>query len=395
MNRFPYLILAAGLVSCGKHVETSALQEEANLVVPVSKVAPADLTGSIVLSAEFQPFQEIDVLSKVSGYVKKINVDIGDRVHAGQLLATLEIPEMEDEAAKASASVQVAEAEIAALRDEVRRVESVRDMTHLSYTRIDNVSKQEKGLVPQQEVDEAHAHDTVAEAQIAEAKSRLRAAEQKMRATQAEESRIKTMFKYTSITAPFDGVVTKRYANLGAMIQAGTSSQTAAMPIIRLSENNVLRLVLPVPESAVSRIRLGQTLDVRVSALNKSIPGRVARIAGTLQMATRTMDTQVDVQNSNLALLPGMYAEVTLNLDQRHNVLTVPLDAVEGTGTGAHVYVVREGKVQIAPVTLGLETAHKVEVQKGLQEGEMVIVGRHAGLKEGQKVTPKVMGSEG
>ena len=395
MTKSLYLILAFSLVSCDPKAEAPKPQDEAALVVPVSKAVRADLSGSIVLSAEFQAFQEIDVMAKVSGYVKAINVDIGDRVHAGQLLATLEIPEMADEEAKASASVEGAKADIAALQDEVRRIQSVREMTHLSFSRIDTVSKKEKGLVPQQEVDEARAHDVVAEAQIAEAQSRLRAAEQKVRAMQAEESRIRTMFKYTSITAPFEGVITKRYANLGAMVQAGISSQSQAMPVVRLSQTNVLRLVLPVPESAVSRIHPGQTLNLRVSALNETIPGRVARIAGTLQMATRTMDTQVDVSNANLKLIPGMYAEVTLNLDERHGVLTVPLDAIEGAGATAHVYAVREGKVQTVPVTLGLETAQKVEIRSGLEEGEMVIVGRHAGLQNGQKVTPKVQGAEG
>ncbi len=385
-------IVVLVLVSCSQHTQTAQLPQEAATVVPVASAARANLSARIVLSAEFQPYQEIDVMSKVSGYVKKINVDIGDRVSEGQLLATLEIPEMIDESAKAAATVEVAEAEIAALRDEVHRVESVRQMTHLSFTRIDDVSKKEKGLVPQQEVDEAREHDMVAEAQIAEAQSRLRAAEQRKRASQADQARIQTMFRYTSITAPFAGVVTKRYANTGAMIQAGTASQTQAMPLVRLSQNNVLRLVLPVPESAVSRIRLGQSLDVRVSALKVTIPGQVARIAGTLQMGTRTMDTQVDVANPGLKLIPGMYAEVTLNLEERHDVVTVPLDAIEGTGTAAHVFTVRGGTVQTVPVTLGLETAQKVELQNGLAAGELVIVGRHAGLKDGQKVTAKLVG---
>ncbi len=385
-------IVVLVLVSCSQRTQTAQLPEEATPVVPVARAARANLSGSIFLSAEFQAFQEIDVMSKVSGYVKKINVDIGDRVRQGQLLATLEIPEMVDDAARASASVAVAEAEIAALRDEVHRVESVRQMTHLSFTRIDDVSKKEKGLVPQQEVDEAREHDLVAEAQIAEAQSRLRAAEQRKRAAQADQAHIQTMFRYTSITAPFAGVVTKRYANTGAMIQAGTASQTQAMPLVRLSQNDVLRLVLPVPESAVSRIRLGQSLDVRVSALKTTISGRVARVAGTLRTGTRTMDTQVDVANPGLKLIPGMYAEVTLNLDERHDVVAVPLDAVEGTGTAAHVFTVRGGMVQTVPVTLGLETAQQVELQNGLAPGELVIIGRHAGLKDGQKVTAKLVG---
>lgn len=386
--------MSACLLSCEKQ-DGSAVKEETVPVVPVAKVGRGDLSRDIVLTAEFQPYQEVDVMAKVSGYVKSIQVDIGDRVREGQLLATLEIPEMTDEAAKASALTQSEEADIAAARDEIRRAEATRNMTHLSFTRIQDVAKKEKGLVPQQEVDDAQAHDLEAEAQVAEANSRLNSALQKKRVDQAEEARLKTMFQYTSITAPFAGVVTKRYANTGSMIQAGTSSQTQAMPLVRLSQNNVLRLVLPVPESATPKIHVGETLDVKVSALGRTFPGRVARSAGTLQMATRTMDTQVDVQNPNLALVPGMYAEVNLNLDDRKGALTVPIDAIEGTGSEAHVFVVRGGVVQTAPVTVGLETAQKVEILSGLQQGDMVIVGRHSGLKNGQKVTPKLIGDEG
>lgn len=389
MRHLYWLLLATALSSCARH-EPAPPAEESALVVPVAKVARADLSGNIVLSAEFEPYQEIDVMAKVSGYVKDIPVDIGSRVQQGQLLATLEIPEMADDAAKAAANVQAAAAGIAAIQDEVRRVTAAHDMAHLSFTRIESVSNKEKGLVPQQDVDEARSRDLVAEAQIAEAKSRLAAAEQKLRVAQAEEARLKTIFNYTTISAPFAGVVTKRYANLGALIQAGTASQSQAMPLVRLSQNNILRLVLPVPESAVSRIRLGQTLDVRVSALGKTIPGRVARVAGTLQMSTRTMDTQVDVANSSLTLIPGMYAEVTLNLDDRRNVLSVPIDAMEGSGADAHVFTVRDNAIHIVPITVGLETSQQAEILTGLNEGDQVVVGRHAGLKAGQPVTPKL-----
>jgi RND family efflux transporter MFP subunit len=388
--------LFACLTGCEKKEEAAAGKEESTPVVPVAKAGRSDLSRDIVLTAEFQPYQEVDVMAKVSGYVKSIQVDIGDRVREGQLLATLEIPEMADEAAKASALTQSSDADIAAARDEIRRAEASRNMAHLSFTRIDDVAKKEKGLVPQQEVDDAQAHDLEAEAQVAEANSRLNSALQKKRVAQAEEARLKTMFQYTSITAPFAGVVTKRYANTGSMIQAGTSSQTQAMPLVRLSQNNVLRLVLPVPESATPKIHVGETLDVKVSALGRTFPGRVARSAGTLQMATRTMDTQVDVQNPSLTLVPGMYAEVNLNLDDRKGALTVPIDAIEGAGNAAHVFVVRDsGVVQSVPVTVGLETAQKVEILNGLQLGDVVIVGRHSGLKNGQKVTPKLTGDEG
>ncbi len=246
----------------------------------------------------------------------------------------------------------------------------------------------EPGLVPQQELDEVHSRALQTDAQVSAAKSAIHSSEERARVARAEEARVKTLLKYTQITAPFTGVVTKRYANTGSMIQAGTASQSQAMPIVRISQNNLLRLVLPVPESAAPRIRVGETVDVRVPSMNRTFPGRVARSAGKVRESTRTpWIRKSTLPNPSLALLPGLYAEVDLRLDQHNNVLAVPLDAVERTGDTARVYTVQEsGVIHIVPVTLGLESSQRVEILTGLQEGEQVVVGRLAGLKEGQKV---------
>jgi len=361
--------------------------------VAVVKAARADLAGGLILTAEFEPFQEIDVMAKVSGFIREMKVDIGDRVHEGQLLATLEIPEMQDDLTRAAAAIEEANAELATARDELQRVESAHQMAHLSYSRLQDVSKREPGLVPQQEVDEVHSRDLVAEAQVSGAKSHIIACEQRIRVAQAEQARFKTVYQYAVITAPFAGVVTKRYANIGSLIQAGTASQTQAMPVIRLSENGLLRLALPVPESAVPLIQLGETVNVKVSTLNRSFSGRVARFEDRVDQSTRTMKTEVDVPNPTLLLVPGMYAEVDLTTEQRKNVLSVPMEAIEGSGSSASVYVVQpSGAIQIVPVRLGIENAQRIEVRAGdLREGDNVVVGSRAGLKTGGKVQPKVI----
>ncbi len=379
-----------GLTSCNKQPEVVSASN-APTVVPAVKAERANLTGDIKLSAEFEPYQEVDVMAKVAGYVKVINVDIGDHVREGDSLATLEIPEMKNDLTRAAATIQATEADVAAARDELRRAESAQEIAHLSFTRISEVASREKGLVPQQQLDEVHSRDLIAEAQVAGAKSQLAAAQQRTAVAQAEEARVKTMFEYANITAPFAGIVTKRYANKGSMIQAGTASQSQAMPLVRLSQNNVLRLVLPVPESAVSRIHPGETLNVEVPSLHKTFPGRVARSAQTVQMSTRTMDTQVDVVNPNFILVPGMYAEVNLRLDERNNVLTVPIDAVDGTGAAARSFVVRDGKLHSTAIVTGLETAQRIEIRSGLEEGDTVVVGRQSGLKDGQPVQAKIV----
>jgi RND family efflux transporter MFP subunit len=351
----------------------------------------------LILTAEFEPFQEVDVMAKVSGYIKEIKVDIGDRVKEGQLLATLEIPEMQDDLTRAAASIEEANADLAAARDELQRAQSAHDMAHLSYSRILDVSKREPGLVPQQEVDEAHSRDLVAEAQVAGAKSHITAGEEHIKVSQAEQSRFKTLFQYGVITAPFTGVVTKRYADSGSLIQAGTASQSQAMPVVRLSENGLLRLALPVPESAVPLIHLGEPVEVRVSAMHRSFPGRVARFSDKVDQSTRTMKTEVDVPNATLVLIPGMYAEVDLVTDQQKNVLSVPVEAVDGSGSSARVFTVRpSGAIQIVPVRLGMETARQIQILSGdMKAGDDVVVGSRAGLKDGERVQPKVISLAG
>jgi RND family efflux transporter MFP subunit len=270
-------------------------------------------------------------------------------------------------------------------------------IAHLSYTRLAEVSKQKPGLVAQQEIDDARGKDLVAEAQVSGAKSNLSAAEQQVRVSSAELQKINTMFEYTKVIAPFSGVVTKRFADTGSMIQAGTASNTQVMPLVRLSENSLLRLTVPVPESAVPTVHLGQQVEVRVPTLNRSFNGKVARFSDKLTLATRTMDTEVDVPNQDLILIPGMYAEVHLTLDRRSRVLSVPVTAVDvgdedgrKASTGTVAVVTAENKIEIRKVELGLETAAKVQVKSGVSDGEMVVIGSRAGLQHGEEVRPKL-----
>lgn len=384
---------ALALASCGRSTRVEASETPELLTVAVAKAVPADLSSGLVLTAEFEPFQDVDVMAKVSGYIGQINLDIGDRVREGQLLATLEIPEMQDELTRAAAAIDEATAALATSKDELHRAESARDIAHLSYSRLLEVSKSEPGLVPQQDVDEAHSRDLVAEAQVSAAESRIAEAEQHIRVAQADQARLKTMYQYAVITAPFTGVITRRYANTGSLIQAGTSSQTQAMPVVRISENGLLRLQLPVPESAVPLVHLGEHVDVKVTALHRTFPGRVARFADKVDESTRTMKTEVNVPNPSLELVPGMYAEVDLITEQRKGVLTVPVEAIDGSGDSARVFTVEPaGTIRIVPVRLGIENAQLIEIRsRKLHVGDDVVVGSRSGLKEGMKVQPKVV----
>jgi RND family efflux transporter MFP subunit len=284
------------------------------------------------------------------------------------------------------------QAEVERARDELHRAEQSRNIAHLSYTRLAEVAKQKAGLIAQQEIDDAHSKDLVAEAQVSAAKSSLSAAQQQVQVSTAELQKIKTLLDYTRVTAPFTGVVTKRYADKGSMIQAGTSSSTQVMPLVRLSENSKLRLVLPVPESAVPTVHIGQQVEVRVPTLSRSFPGRVARFADKVMSATRTMETEVDVENPTLVLIPGMFAEVNLTLDHRSAALTIPIPAVdlgEDETSGQVTVVTPENRIEIRKVKLGIQNATDVEVLGGLRDGDLVVTGNRSSLRAGEQVRPK------
>jgi RND family efflux transporter MFP subunit len=390
------LCLLLFIGGCNRAKPVQASNNSDVTTVAVAKVGLKDLSHGLVLTAEFRPFQEIDVMAKVAGYVKKMYVDAGDRVTEGQLLAVLEIPEMADDKARAVAAVARANAEVTKAQQEFRRAQVNYQIAHLSFERLAQVNKTQPGLVAQQEVDDAQSKDLSAQAQEDAAKSSLVAAEQQVNVAQAEQARVKTMFNYTQVTAPFAGVITKRFADTGSMIQAGISSQTQAMPLVRLSQNSLLRLVLPVPESVVPTIRVGSQVEVRVPSLSRSIPGRVVRFADRVKSDTRTMDTEVDVPNANLTLVPGMYAEVDLTLAQKKDAIAVPIGAVdvssESNSVQGSVFVVtNSNQIEKRPVTIGLETADSAEIKSGLQQGELVVVGNRAGLLPGQKVSAKLV----
>lgn len=376
--------------------EPRALETAAeSQTVAVAKIAPGDLRQVMSVAAEFRPFQEIDVHSKVAGYVKAMYVDVGDRVRAGQLLAVLEIPELQDELRQDQAGINRAGEEVNRAQGDLERAESAHEVAHLAASRLSNVLKARPNLVAQQDIDEAAGRDRVAEAQVATAKAAVASARGQLEVAKAGESKTKTLLAYSQITAPFAGVITHRYADTGAMIQAGTASQTQAMPLVKLSQNNLLRLVIPVPESSVSRIHLGASVDLDVRALDKTFKGSVARFADRLDADTRTMRVEVDVKNPNLELVPGMYAVASLVIAEAKGVLVAPIEALDRAEDAPRVLLVNhERRIEPRTVSVGLETEDRVEIKTGLNADDLVVVGNRARLKAGSLVAPKVTSGE-
>ncbi len=388
---FLLLVVVTTRIRAGK-VDAADPHASAAAATPVGvvKATRANLSSSLTLAAEFRPYQEVEVHAKVAGYVREMLVDVGDRVRAGQLLATLEIPELKDDLEHAAAGTRHAKEEVNRAEAELQRSRSAHEGTHLAYERLSGVLKLRPNLVAQQEIDDAQARDRVAEAQISTDEAARAAAKEQLEESIANEGKIKTLLAYSRITAPFSGVITKRFADTGAMIQAGTASNTQAMPLVQLSQNDRLRLVLPVPESVVPRIHIGAPVEVRVQALGRSFQGKVSRFAREVDLSTRTMETEVDVPNPGLILMPGMYASAVLNLDRRDNVLSLPVQAISGTGSNATVLLVNgENRIEERQVRLGIQTPTRYEVVSGLKENDLIVVGSRSTLRVGQLVEPK------
>ena len=356
----------------------------------VTRAELHDFGDTLAISGAFKAFQDVDIHAKVAGYIKVIYVDVGDHVKKGQTLAILEVPELAAQLAGADAAVRRAKEEIARAEADLERAKSTHAAAHLMYTRLNDASKTREGLVAQQELDDAQAKDLSAEAQVSSAKAALSSAQQALDVAQANQKQFAALSDYTRITAPFDGVITNRFADTGALVAAGTSESTQAIPLVRLAQISVLRLVLPIPESVAGQIRVGKTLQVHVDALNQDFEGRVSRFADALNEQTRTMETEIDFQNPKGTLMPGMYVEAYFKHDEKKNVLAVPLEAVVRQGGSAKVMVVNsQNVIEERSVRLGQEDSTRIEVLAGLTEGERVLVGNLGNFRAGQKVHPK------
>ncbi len=385
---FAAALLALGLSSCsmGRTVSAEADAQQ-DVTAGVVNVVKKTLSRELTLSSELVPFQEIDVYAKESGYVKTLNVDYGTHVKAGEVMALLEIPELEAQLQEDKAEITNATHQVTRAQHELGRYQAQYKALHLEYARLNGVFETQPGLVAQQEVDDAQGKDSSAAAEVDAGEAAWDAAQSQLAAAQAKLIHDQSLFDYSKITAPFDGVVTDRYANLGTLMQAGTGSSTQAIPLVRLSEDDLFRLVIPVPEAYVRYIHIGDPVNVRVPSLNRTFPGKVARFSVDVRSDTRTMHTEVDVLNPQRVLVPGLYAEAELQLDRKDNIPSVPVQALIREGDKASVLVVNtNGVLEQRSVQVGLQTSNDAEIICGLEEGERVVVSDRSGLNAGQKV---------
>lgn len=361
-------------------------------VMPTASVAPVtrgSISHTLSLAGEFQPYQVVDVHAKVSGYIRHIYVDIGDKVHVGETLAVLEVPELDAQLQGTVAEYARSKDEIIRARHNVSRTESEYQAIHADYIRLKNAAATQPGLIAQQELDDAQSKDLASAAQVDAAKAALAAAENQSAYDKANNQRVHDLAAYTNVTAPLNGVIIWRYADTGALIQAGTSSDVQSLPIVKLSQSDLLRLRLPVPEEDVRYIHIGEPVRVSVGALNRTFDGKVVRFTRNVSAQTRTMQTEIDVPNPSLTLMPGMYANTTLQLEHHNNALSVPMTALMQNGNQSSVLVVNaQDRVETRNVTTGIRSPTRVEILSGLNAGDHVITGGQSKYQNGEKVRP-------
>ena len=311
------------MVSCGgesvkaKELAKAPPAREIGVVKAVRK----PIQRTLVVSSELIPFQQIDVYAKESGFVRKLDVDYGTHVKAGQVMAVLEIPELQAQVDEDDADIKDATGRVARTQKELARMEAQHNVAHLQFTRLDGVAKSRPGLVAQQEVDDWQGKDLAAERKWRAPRDAVASAQSQLVRAQAKRRHDQVLFDYSRITAPFDGggnaeIRESRHLDAGRneFQHAGAASGSAF-------SRRLFRLVIPVSESYVRYVRIGDPVDVRVPALNRSFPGKVARFSVDVQWTRVPCIPKWMCRIRIGVLLPGLYAEATLTLDRENSAL--------------------------------------------------------------------------
>jgi RND family efflux transporter MFP subunit len=397
MRKRTSIVLAVGLalpavlvlVSCSSQGKSSEAKTSNVPTATVAEVKRGNIAHTLSLAGQFQAYQVVDVHPKVSGFMRKINVDIGDKVRKGDTLAVLEVPELQAQLDATGFDMEQAKSEILRAQHEIKRAEAIHAAEHLDYQRLFDTSKAQPGLVAQQEIDDAQSKDLSSASQVDAAKAAADAAQQHEQAARANNERVQAIQNYTNVAAPIDGVVVWRYADTGALIQSGTNSNQQDLPIIRLAQSQLLRLRMPIPEDDVQYVHMGDPMQIRIDSLNRSITGKVVRFTRSVDFETRTMETEVDVDNRDLSIAPGMYANAKLQLASANDVLTIPIEAIVIRGDQQTVYVLgADNHVHMRNVTVGLRGSKLAEIKSGLEQSERVIVGGQEKYRDREEVAP-------
>ena len=367
--------IAAGVIIAQRNMAAAPAQAkstEADSRPRVEVVHPRRVTVArrLQTNATLAAFEEADLFAKVTGYLSDVRVDIGDDVKAGQVLAVIDIPELEQQLAEDQAQLASKQSALETARRQVDHDRANRTLQDITLKRQEALFKDQ--WVPAQMVDQTRSDAAVAKANVGVAKANRTLAAHQIDLAAATVEKTKALLAYSQIVAPFDGVVARRLVNRGDLVQAPTG--TLMTPLFTVQRIDTIRVFCDVPESDVPLVHIGDPAIVKPSGFDgKPFIGKVTRFSLRLDPETRNMRTEIDLPNPEERLYPGMYAEVSLEMNRRPNALTVPAAAVGSDSDGSFVDTIIDNRITRLAIKTGLTDNGRVEVTAGLSEETPVV----------------------
>jgi RND family efflux transporter MFP subunit len=385
------VLIAAGIVFWGinARIQTASAVKETTRELAIPAVAvihpkPGVVKDEVVLPGNIQAFTDSPIYARSSGYLKQWNVDIGGHVKAGEVLATIEAPELDQQVRQAKATIQQTQASLDQAIANQQQGKANEEIARVTAQRWQNLVA--KGAVSKQENDQYQAQYQAQVANLNALEQAIAAARSNIAVAEANLGRLQEMQNYEIVKAPFDGVITARNVDVGALINAGNGG--AAQELFHLAATAKLRVYVNVPQADSRAATPGLKSYLTLSEFpGRHFPGELVRTAGAIDTATRTLLTEVDVDNASGDLRPGAYAEVHLMIPEGSRSLILPVSALIFRSEGLRVGVVRDGnKAELVPVILGKDYGNEVEVVSGIVENDQVISNPPDSLSSGSTV---------
>jgi RND family efflux transporter MFP subunit len=372
--------LGVGGIVAERHLAASPSpvnSTKANSPPRVEVVRPRRVTVAqrLQTNATLEAFEEADLFAKVSGYLSDVRVDIGDHVKAGQVLAVIDVPEMEKELAEAKAQLESKQSSLESARRQLDHYKANITLQEALLRRREELGAAGH-FISDRVLDEVRANAEIAKADLSVAEANRALAANQVDVAAATVEKIKTLLAYTQIVAPFDGVVARRLVNRGDLVQAATATRTtpSAGSLFTVQRIDTIRVFCDVPENDVPHLHIGDPAIVKPSGFDgEPFFGKVTRFSLRLDTETRNMRTEIDLSNPDERLYPGTYAQVSLEMDQRPDALTVPVAAVGSDGDGNFVYTITDNRITRRAIKIGLTDNGRIEVTAGLSEETPVV----------------------
>jgi RND family efflux transporter MFP subunit len=385
--------LAIALVAFGtiprlaRHREALAAVRESTVTHPVvTTIHPktGEPTSTLLLPGNIEPLYSAAVYARTEGYLERRNVDIGSNVKAGQVLAVISSPEVDQQLLQARATLAQSEASLQQAKATLEQAKANAELTRLTKER--DLPLGQEHAISQQIVDEAVQAHNARVADVTAAEANITAAQANVTANRANVARLLQMQSFEQVVAPFDGIITARNVERGDLVSTGSAA--AGKPLFNIAQSGTLRIQIDVPQSDAVNIQNGQkaSLDVK-ERLGREYTGTVVRSAGSLDSAARTMLTEVQIDNRDGSLLPGMYAQVKFTLSEARTSLIIPTSSLVIDHSGMHVVTVEDNhKTHFVPVVIGRDMGTQVEILRGIQSSDTLVASPSDLLHDGQEV---------